>query len=107
MIARASRSASCCTGAKILIEALTNVGNISSRLVGDLDSISADPASFVNLDPSVEGPGDVFDQDAVLQVTREPAGTRGRRGRAAGPAPVTPEILEVSDESVLVLDGVE
>jgi cell division septum initiation protein DivIVA len=94
-------------GREILIEALSNVGNISGRLVGDLDSISADPASFVNLDPSVEGPGNVFDQDAVLRVTKEHNGTRGRRGRAAGPAPVNPEIREVSDDVELVLDGAE
>lgn len=92
-------------GRDVLIRALNNVGETVNGLVGRLDSISADPSDFPNLDPLIESSGDVMDGNAVLRVSEGRPGMSGSRGDALGPVPNRSEAPEADDEALLVLDG--
>ena len=42
----------------------------ASEIIDDIDELSASPADFVSLDPSIEGPGLGVDRAASLAVRR-------------------------------------
>jgi hypothetical protein len=70
-------------GRDLLVETIDQVRLTASGLVGELQDISASPASFVSLDPSIEGPGDAQQEGVSLSVTRERRSSRARRSKAA------------------------
>jgi cell division septum initiation protein DivIVA len=77
-------------GRNMLVEAIDQVRLTASGLVGDLQDISTAPASFVSLDASIEGPGDVLDEGASVAVSRERRSARARRARLPA-TDVTPD----------------
>jgi cell division septum initiation protein DivIVA len=90
-------------GREVLLRELRNLAGTADALVGRLDAISADPADFPNLDPSVESSGEVVDRDAVLRVTLGDPDTRGTRGVVQD---VDVDDLDpLDDDAVLVLDS--
>jgi cell division septum initiation protein DivIVA len=80
-------------GRDMLVEAIEHVRVTSSGLTANLQEIVTTPTSFVSLDPSIEGPGEVQEEAASVSVTRErrPAKARRPRAAAAAPAGVTGE----------------
>ncbi len=70
-------------GRDVLVEAIDQVRLTASGLTGNLQEIVTTPASFVSLDPSIEGPGDVVEEAASVTVTRERRATKPRRTRPA------------------------
>ena len=60
-------------GREVLVQSLAHLAGTAGDLIARLDAISAEPTDFVNLDPGIDGPGTVVDQNAVLSVTE---GTR-------------------------------
>ena len=81
-------------GRDVLVEAIDQVRLTATGLTGNLQEIATTPASFVSLDPSIEGPGDVEEEGASVAVTRERRATKPRRTR-----PVTAPAGEESDAS--------
>jgi hypothetical protein len=67
-------------GKDTLVSALDQVRLTASGLTGDLEEIIAAPASFVALDPAIEGAGDVLDEGASMAVSRDRR-VRTRRAR--------------------------
>jgi DivIVA domain-containing protein len=94
-------------GREVLVQALAHIAGTSGDLIARLDAISAEPTDFVNLDPSIEGPGAVLDTNAVLSVTAGTNGQRGVRGKPHGPRANRSEAPAVTNasEPVLVLEG--
>jgi cell division septum initiation protein DivIVA len=78
-------------GRNMLVEAIDQVRLTASGLVGDLQDISTAPASFVSLDPSIEGPGDVLDEGASVAVSRERRSARARRAARLPATDVAPD----------------
>ena len=68
-------------GREVLVQSLAHLAGTAGDLIARLDAISAEPTDFVNLDPSIDGPGLVVDQSAVLSVTEKVRGQRGSRGK--------------------------
>ena len=73
-------------GRDVLVEAIDQVRLTASGLTGNLQEIVTAPASFVSLDPSIEGPGDVVEDGASVAVTRERRATKPRRTRPTSAA---------------------
>ncbi|MGD9705104.1 MAG: DivIVA domain-containing protein [Acidimicrobiia bacterium] len=94
-------------GREVLVQSLANLAGTAGDLIARLDAISAEPTDFVNLDPSIDGPGTVVDQNAVLSVTEGTRGQRGGRGKPEGVRPNRSEapVVNGSSEPVLVLEG--
>ena len=94
-------------GREILVQALAHVAGSAGDLIARLDAISAEPTDFVNLDPSIEGPGAVLDPNAVLSVSVGTKGQRGARGKPDGARPNRSEapMVTTSSEPVLVLEA--
>jgi cell division septum initiation protein DivIVA len=90
-------------GRDVLVQALAHVAGTAGELISRLDSISADPADFPNLDPAVDSYGDVRDNGAVLRVSQGDVGQKGQRGKASGPRPNTPDAPLAEGEAILVL----
>ena len=65
-------------GREVLVQSLAHLAGTAGDLIARLDAISAEPTDFVNLDPSIDGPGTVVDQNAVLSVTEKCAGSVAR-----------------------------
>ena len=74
-------------GRDVLVEAIDQVRMTAAGLIGNLDEITTAPTSFVSLDPSIEGPGDVLEEAASVAVTRERRAVKPRRPRAGAAAP--------------------
>jgi cell division septum initiation protein DivIVA len=80
-------------GRDLVVEALDQVRLAAAEIVGGIQELSASPADFVSLDPSIEGPG--VDRGAALAVRRvrqthvTDAEVVGRELPAAGPAKAT------------------
>jgi cell division septum initiation protein DivIVA len=94
-------------GREVLVQSLAHLAGTAGDLIARLDAISAEPTDFVNLDPSIDGPGTVVDQNAVLSVTEGTRGQRGSRGKPNGVRPNRSEapVVNGSSEPVLVLEG--
>jgi cell division septum initiation protein DivIVA len=73
-------------GRDMLVEAIEHVRVTSSGLTANLQEIVTTPTSFVALDPSIEGPGEVQEEGASVAVTRERRPAKARRTRAAAAA---------------------
>ena len=67
----------------MLVDAIDHVRVTASGLTANLEEIATTPTSFVSLDPSIEGPGEVQEEAASVAVTRERRPTKARRTRAA------------------------
>jgi hypothetical protein len=74
----------------MLVEAIENVRITSAGLTANLQEIVTTPTSFVALDPSIEGPGEVQEEGASVAVTRERRPAKTRRTRAAASAVAPP-----------------
>jgi cell division septum initiation protein DivIVA len=68
-------------GRDVLVEAIEQVRMTASGLTSNLQEIVTAPASFVSLDPAIEGPGDVLDEGASAAVSRERRPVKARRTR--------------------------
>jgi hypothetical protein len=73
-------------GRDVLVEAIDHVRVTASGLTANLQEIVTTPTSFVALDPSIEGPGEVQEEGASVTVTRERRPAKARRTRAAAAA---------------------
>jgi cell division septum initiation protein DivIVA len=76
-------------GRDVLVEAIDHVRLTASGLTSNLQEIVTTPTSFVALDPSIEGPGEVQEEGASVAVTRERRPAKARRTRAAAGAAAT------------------
>jgi cell division septum initiation protein DivIVA len=94
-------------GREVLVQALAHVAGTAGDLIARLDAISAEPTDFVNLDPSIEGPGNVADPRAALSVTMGEPGERGVRGKPEGPRQNRADapMVDHSSGPVLVMEG--
>jgi len=79
-------------GRDMLVEAIENVRITSAGLTANLQEIVTTPTSFVALDPSIEGPGEVQEEGASVAVTRERRPAKTRRTRPAAPAAAAPAV---------------
>ena len=73
-------------GRDVLVEAIEHVRTTSAGLTANLQEIVTTPTSFVSLDPSIEGPGDVQEDGASQTVSRERRPVKARRTRPANGA---------------------
>jgi DivIVA domain-containing protein len=90
-------------GRDILVQALAHVAGTAGELINRLDSISASPADFPNLDPAVESYGQLMDTGAVLKVATGDPSRKGERGKASGPRPNMSEAPVSEGAAILVL----
>ena len=78
-------------GRDILVGAIEQVRLTATGLTANLQEISTAPTSFVSLDPAIEGPGSVQEEDASVAVTRERRPAKSRRARPASAATAVAE----------------
>ncbi len=92
-------------GRDILVESLASISNTAADLIARLDSISASPADFPNLDPEIDSDGSDLDPMAVLHISRESNGRSGRRDSALGAQPNQNQapLVDSGSEPILAL----
>ena len=73
-------------GRDVLVDAIDHVRVTASGLTANLQEIATAPTSFVSLDPSIEGPGEVQEEGASVAVSRERRPAKARRTRATAGA---------------------
>lgn len=83
-------------GRDLVVEALEQVRLAAGEIIDDIEELSASPADFVSLDPSIEGPGLGVDRAASLAVRR------ARQAQAASVPEATALGLPVAPTAVAV-----